>query len=137
MSFSFPENPNVDDTYSFDGKNWKWNGFAWDQYVVETNSSVLGNLLSISFETTGPGSTQPGSLAWNPDEDCLNILHTCLIHRTRKEIVVGVRKAFRLVSKGLFDVIPLINRKYRLSEIEEAFQKEKDDRGAVKTLIIP
>ncbi len=70
-------------------------------------------------------------------EDCLNIVHTCLIHRTREEIVVGVREAFRLVSKGLFDVMPLVNRRYRLSEIEEAFQKEKDDRGAVKTLIIP
>jgi threonine dehydrogenase-like Zn-dependent dehydrogenase len=70
-------------------------------------------------------------------EDCLNIVHTCLIHRTREETVVGVREAFRLVSKGLFNIMPLINRKYRLSEIEEAFQKEQDDRGSVKTLIIP
>lgn len=71
--FTFPDNPNLNDTYSFGDKNWIWNGFAWDQYVVETNSSVLANLRSVSFDTTGPGSTQPGTIAWNPDEGCLDV----------------------------------------------------------------
>jgi len=70
-------------------------------------------------------------------EDCLNIVHTCLTHRTREEMVVGVREAFRLVKKGLFNVKPLLNRSYRLSEIADAFNKEMVDPGSVKTLILP
>jgi hypothetical protein len=50
-----------------------WNGFAWDQLNVETNSSIIANVRSVSFETTGPGSTQPGTIAWNPVEDCLDV----------------------------------------------------------------
>ena len=26
----FPSNPEVNDTYSWDGKSWKWNGFLWE-----------------------------------------------------------------------------------------------------------
>ena len=73
MPFAFPENPNVNDTYSYGTKDWVWNGFAWDQLNVETNSSIIANVRSVSFETTGPGSTQPGTIAWNPTEDCLDV----------------------------------------------------------------
>ena len=70
-------------------------------------------------------------------EDCLNILHTCLMHRTQEVIVTDVREAFRLVKKGIFNVKPLINRKYRLSQIADAFKEEMGDRTSVKTVIIP
>ena len=74
MPFSFPENPNVNDTYSYGTKDWVWNGFAWDQLNVETNSSIIANVRSVSFETVdAPGSTQPGTIAWNPVEDCLDV----------------------------------------------------------------
>jgi len=70
-------------------------------------------------------------------EDSFQILQTCLIHRTQEEMVVDVREAFRLVKKGIFNIKPLINRKYNLSEIEEAFERELSDRASVKTAITP
>ena len=70
-------------------------------------------------------------------EDALNIVHTCLMHRTREEAVIGVRDAFRLVKKGLFDIRPLMNRRYQLAEIKEAFDKEISDHTSVKTIIVP
>ncbi len=70
-------------------------------------------------------------------EDCLNIINTCLIHRTREEVVVGVREAFRLVERGVFNIKPLISRRCRLSEIADAFTKEMEDQTSVKTVIIP
>ena len=70
-------------------------------------------------------------------EDALNIVHTCLMHRTREEAVIGVRGAFRLVKKGFFDIRPLMNRRYRLAEIKEAFDKEISDNTSVKTIIVP
>ena len=30
MAINFPISPALDDTYTFAGKTWKWNGFAWD-----------------------------------------------------------------------------------------------------------
>lgn len=70
-------------------------------------------------------------------EDALNIVHTCLMHHTREEAVVGVREGYRLVKKGLFNIKPLLNRRYRLSEIADAFKKEIADPTSMKTLIIP
>jgi len=69
--------------------------------------------------------------------DCINVINTCLMHRTREEAVVGVREAFRLVKKGIFNIKSLISREYPLSEIAEAFRKETEDRTSVKTVIIP
>lgn len=74
--FSFPDNPSANDTYSFGNKDWVYNGFAWDQLNVQTNSSILANVNSLSFELQGPGSTQPGTLAWNSSEECLDIYQT-------------------------------------------------------------
>jgi len=70
-------------------------------------------------------------------EDCLNVINTCLMHRTREEAVVGVKEAFRLVKKDIFNIKPLINRRCRLSEIADAFKKEMEERTSVKTVIIP
>jgi len=70
-------------------------------------------------------------------EDAFNIVHTCLMHRTREEAVIGVRDAFRLIKKDLFNIRPLMNRSYRLAEIKEAFDKEITDRTSVKTVIVP
>ena len=59
------------------------------------------------------------------------------LHRSREEALVGVRDAFRLIRKGVFDVRPLINRSYRLAEIREAFEMEISDQTSVKTVILP
>ena len=70
-------------------------------------------------------------------EDCFKIVHTCLMHRTQEVMVTDVREAFRLVKKGIFNIKPLINRRYRLSQISDAFRKEMEDQSSVKTVIIP
>ncbi|MGQ9781870.1 MAG: zinc-dependent alcohol dehydrogenase [Nitrososphaeria archaeon] len=70
-------------------------------------------------------------------EDALNIVHTCLMHHTKEEMAVWVREAFRLVKKGLFDIKPLINRKYQLSEISKAFERELSDNTSIKSVIVP
>lgn len=70
-------------------------------------------------------------------EDALHIVHTCLMHHTKEEMAVWVRDAFRLVKKGLFEIKPLVNRRYRLSEISEAFERELSDKTSIKTAIIP
>jgi len=70
-------------------------------------------------------------------EDCLNIVHTCLMHRTREVIVSDVREVFRLVKKGIFNIKPLMNRRYHLSQIADAFKEEMEDQSSVKTVLIP
>ncbi|MCX8189273.1 MAG: zinc-binding dehydrogenase [Nitrososphaeria archaeon] len=70
-------------------------------------------------------------------EDALNIVHACLMHHTKEEMVVWTREAFRLVKKNIFNVKQLITRKYSLSEISEAFENEVLNRNSIKTAIIP
>ncbi|MEM2526039.1 MAG: zinc-binding dehydrogenase [Candidatus Methanomethylicaceae archaeon] len=70
-------------------------------------------------------------------EDALNIIHTCLMHHTKEEMIVWAREAFRLVKKGLFEVKPLITKRYKLSEIKEAFDNEVHEGKSIKTIISP
>lgn len=37
MAIDFPSNPNVNDTYTFNGRTWKWNGVGW---VAQTGGTV-------------------------------------------------------------------------------------------------
>ncbi len=70
-------------------------------------------------------------------EDAFKIIHTCLMHRTREEMVVGVREAYRLVQQGLFDISPLLTRSFSLNALIEAFDQEVQDPRSVKTVITP
>lgn len=70
-------------------------------------------------------------------EDAFKVIHTCLMHRTREEMVVGVREAYRLVQQGLFDITPLLTRSFSLSAISEAFDQEVQDPRSIKTIISP
>ena len=40
MALDFPNSPSLNDTYSFAGKTWTWNGNAWSQ----TSTNLLGNI---------------------------------------------------------------------------------------------
>ena len=56
---SFPNNPNINDIFTFNSKSWKWNGYAWDIITqpinIYTNNIIenqdLENLNSISGDT--------------------------------------------------------------------------------------
>lgn len=42
---NFPANPNTNDTYSFGGKTWVYNGSAWDlQTIGSINATPIGNI---------------------------------------------------------------------------------------------
>lgn len=34
MSFNFPSSPALNDTYTFGGRSWQWNGSAWDSITA-------------------------------------------------------------------------------------------------------
>ena len=39
MAFNFPSSPAVNDTYSFQGKTWRWNGLGWALVVTDIDKS--------------------------------------------------------------------------------------------------
>lgn len=82
MAINFPASPVLDETYSFAGSSWKWNGYAWKltggaiqtsgNYVISLNGLTGGvtlaagtgitlgttqNVVTISATGTGGGST--------------------------------------------------------------------------------
>ena len=57
---NFPTNPALNDTYSFGGKTWIWNGYGW-QLASDGNISVTGNITASYF--IGNGSQLTGILA--------------------------------------------------------------------------
>ncbi len=34
MTIDFPNNPVMNQSYSFSGKHWKWNGYAWESIAT-------------------------------------------------------------------------------------------------------
>jgi hypothetical protein len=56
MPLDFPPSPSVNNTYSFGGKTWKWNGAAWEVYFsIDSGAAVVGT--SFEVEVTA-GATQ-------------------------------------------------------------------------------
>ena len=55
---SFPAAPNVNDTYSFNGKTWIYNGEAW---IISAQTSInnipIGNVAPASGNFTTVGAT--------------------------------------------------------------------------------
>ena len=54
MAINFPISPAVNDVYTFAGKSWKWNGFAWD-YVdpILISTGVSSDTVFITSSTVG------------------------------------------------------------------------------------
>ena len=56
MPLDFPPSPSVNNTYSFGGKTWKWNGAAWEVYFsIDSGAAITGT--SFEVEVTA-GATQ-------------------------------------------------------------------------------
>lgn len=51
MPLDFPPSPSVNNTYSFGGKTWKWNGAAWEVFF-STNSVAAITGTSFEVEVT-------------------------------------------------------------------------------------
>ncbi len=57
-TLSFPSNPSTNDTYSFGGKTWIWNGTAWNlQDDGAINGIVIGNSVPSAGTFTTLGAT--------------------------------------------------------------------------------
>ena len=62
MDLSFPTNPFVNQTHSFAGKTWKWNGSAWDA-VLQTGGGT--GTIRYTIGITPPGSPISGDKWFN------------------------------------------------------------------------
>jgi len=63
MSLSFPNNPSLNQTHSFAGKTWKWNGNAWDA-VLQVGGGGTGTV-RYTIGTTPPASPVTGDKWFN------------------------------------------------------------------------
>ena len=68
--------------------------------------------------------------------DSLTLINTGLVHHTRQERSVWTPWALRPVVQGLTQIEPLFNRRFGLEDAVEAFRRDAEDGGTVKTLLV-
>ena len=53
---NFPSSPALDQTYTFNGRSWKWNGASWDFVgsVSGGNTNIDGGLPDSSYAAITP-----------------------------------------------------------------------------------
>lgn len=61
MAINFPLSPTLNQLYTYSGKTWKWNGFAWAYQDVSLYSIFTAS-------TTAPVSPTPGDRWLKTDE---------------------------------------------------------------------
>ena len=58
MPLDFPPSPSVNNTYSFGGKTWKWNGAAWEVYFsIDSVAAITGTTYEVEV-TVGASANQ-------------------------------------------------------------------------------
>jgi hypothetical protein len=58
MPLDFPSSPSVNNTYSFGGKTWKWNGAAWEVFFsISGDGSITGTSFEVEV-TAGASANQ-------------------------------------------------------------------------------
>lgn len=62
MPLNFPSSPSLDQTYTFSGRAWRWNGAAWD--VVAGGAPFIASATAPSAPSVGDRwmSTRTGAL---------------------------------------------------------------------------
>ena len=69
-TLSFPSAPSLNDTYTFDGKTWVWNGSAWDlQSDGAINGIPIGNTSPNTGAFTQLTLTSQGQLKFNDGDN--------------------------------------------------------------------
>jgi hypothetical protein len=70
MAYSFPPNPTLGQTYTSNGRSFKWNGVQWTATVVPTPSSA-----PVYISVSPPANPVPGSLWYDSTNANLNIYY--------------------------------------------------------------
>lgn len=73
MSYSFPPSPTVGQTYTSNGRTWKWNGVQWTAIAVSTPSSA-----PVYVSVSPPPNPIQGSLWYDCNNSNLSIYYTDL-----------------------------------------------------------
>lgn len=73
MAYSFPPNPKVGQTYTSNGKTWKWTGVQWVATVVPTTTSA-----PVYISVAPPPHPVAGSLWYDSTNSNLNIWYVDL-----------------------------------------------------------
>lgn len=60
MPLQFPSNPSVNDTYTFNGKTWVWNGDGW---ALEASGAINGIVIGNATAAAGTFTTLTGANA--------------------------------------------------------------------------
>ena len=68
MAYSFPPNPTINQTYTSNGRTWKWNGVTWQATVVPTPTSA-----PVFISSSPPANPVAGSLWYDSTNSNLNI----------------------------------------------------------------
>lgn len=70
MSYGFPPNPTVGQTYSSNGRTWRWSGVSWQATAVPTTTSA-----PVYISSSPPPNPVPGSLWYNSTTNSLSIFY--------------------------------------------------------------
>ena len=73
MAFSFPPNPTLGETYTSNGRTFKWNGVTWTATVVPTTTSA-----PVYISASPPPNPVAGSLWYDSNNSNLNIWYVDL-----------------------------------------------------------
>ena len=73
MAYSFPPNPTINQTYTNNGRSFKWNGVTWVATVVPTPTSA-----PVYISVSPPPNPVAGSLWYDSNNSNLNIYYVDL-----------------------------------------------------------
>lgn len=73
MAYSFPPNPTIGETYSSNGRTFKWNGVNWAATIVPTPTSA-----PVFVSVSPPPNPVNGSLWYDSNNSNLNIYYVDL-----------------------------------------------------------
>jgi hypothetical protein len=72
MAINFPDNPVLDELYTYSGKTWKWNGSAWEKSSATETGNAEGNTGEVAYYY-GKGSNIQGATGLYYDDTNLRV----------------------------------------------------------------
>ncbi len=67
--------------------------------------------------------------------DSLTVINTGLVHHTESERSLWTPWALRPVAQGTIQIDPLINRRFPIDQVAEAFRVDSEDQAAIKVVL--